>query len=62
MAAMQSQSVNPSAGSGDGNAATDSFKDGVIHAVRVEVIAFRKAGAMVMLNEKADAKSVMKAV
>ena len=26
--AMQSQSVNPSAGSGDGNAATDSFKEG----------------------------------
>ena len=31
-------SVNPSVGSGDGDAATDSFKDGVIHAVRVEVL------------------------
>ena len=30
MAAMQSQPVNPSVGSGDGDAATDSFKDGVI--------------------------------
>ena len=36
-------SVNPSVGSGDGDAVTDSFKDGVIHAVRVEVLAFRKA-------------------
>ena len=55
MAAMQAQSVNPSASSGGGNAATDSFKDGVVHAVRVEVLAFRKAGGMVMSNEKADA-------
>ena len=38
MAAMQSQLVNPSVGSGDGDAATDRFKDGVIHAVRVEVL------------------------
>ena len=62
MAAMQSQSVNPSASSGGGNAATDSFKDGVVHAVRVEVLAFSKAGGMVMFTEKADAKGVMKAV
>ena len=62
MAAMQSQSVNPSVGSDDGDAATNSFKDGVIHAVWVEVLAFRKAGGMVMFNEKADAKGVMKAV
>ena len=55
MAAMQSQSVNPSLGSGDGDAVTDSFKNGVIHAVRVEVLAFTKAGGMVMFNEKADA-------
>ena len=59
---MQSQSVNPSAGSGDGNATTDSFKDGVVHAVRVEVLAFRMAGGMVMFSEKEDAKGVMKAV
>jgi len=59
---MQSQSVNPSVGSDDGDAATNSFKDGVIHAVWVEVLAFRKAGGMVMFNEKADAKGVMKAV
>ena len=62
MVATQSQSVNPSVGSGDGDAATNSFKDGVIHAVWVEVLAFRKAGGMVMFNEKADAKGVMKAV
>ena len=31
-------SVNPSVGSGDGDAVTDSFKDGVIHAVWVEVL------------------------
>ena len=49
------KSVNPSVGSGDGDSATDNFKDGVIHAVRVEVLAFRKAGGMVMFNEKADA-------
>ena len=48
-------------GSGDGGAATDSFKDGIIHAVWVEVIAFSKAGGMVMFNEKTDAKCVMKA-
>ena len=62
MAAARSQSVNPSAGSGDGNEATNIFKGGVVHAVRVEVLAFRKAGGMVMFNEKADAKGVMKAV
>ena len=62
IAAMQSQSVNPSAGSVGGNAATDSFKDGVVNAVRVEVLAFRKAGGMVIFNENADAKGVMKAV
>ena len=62
MAAMQSQSVNPSAGSGDGNAATDSFKDGVVHAVQIEVLAFRRAGGMVTFNEKVDAKGVMKTV
>ena len=62
MVATQSQSVNPSVGSGDGDAATDSFKYGVIHALRVEVLAFRKVVAMVMFNEKADAKGVMKAV
>ena len=33
---MKSQSVNPSVGSGDGDALTDSFNNGVIHAVRVE--------------------------
>ena len=49
---MQSQSVNPSVGSGDGDAVTDSFEDGVIHAVWVEVLDFRKAGEMVMFNEK----------
>ena len=38
MAAMQPQSVNPSVGGGDGDAVTDSFKDGVIHAVWVEVL------------------------
>ena len=59
---LQSQSVNPSVGNGDGDAVTDSFKYGVIHAVWVEVLAFRKAGGMVMFNEKADAKGVMKAV
>ena len=59
---MQSQSANPSVGSGDGDAATDSYMGGVIHAVRVEVLAFRKAGGMVMFNEKADAKGVMEAV
>ena len=32
------KSVNPSVGSGDSDAATDSFKDGIIHAVRVEVL------------------------
>ena len=62
MAAKQSQSVKPLAGSGDGNSATDSFKGGVVHAVRFEVLAFRKAGGMVMFNEKADAKGVIKAV
>ena len=61
-AAIRCQSVNPSVGSGDGDAVTDSFEDGVIHAARVEVLAFRKAGGMVMFNEKADAKGVMKAV
>ena len=30
MPAMQPQSVNTSVGSGDGDAVTDSFKDGVI--------------------------------
>ena len=59
---MQSQSVNPSAGRGYGNAATDSFKDGVVHAVPVDVLAFRNTSGMVMFNEKADAESVMKAV
>ena len=54
MTAMQSQSVNPSVGSGDGDAVTDSVIDGVIHAVWVEVLAFRKASEMVMFNEKAD--------
>ena len=53
--------MNPSAGSRDGNAATDSFTDGVVHAVRVEVLAFRKVGGMLMLNETTDAKGVMKA-
>ena len=62
MAAVQSQSVNLSAGSGDGNAATDSFKDGVVHAVHVEVLALRRAGGMVMFSEKADAKGMMKTV
>ena len=52
----------PFRGSDDGDAATNRFKDGVIHAVWVEVLAFRKAGGMVMFNEKADAKGVMKAV
>ena len=47
--------------SGDGNMATDSFQDDVVHAVRVEVLAFRKAGGMLMLNYNADAKGVMKA-
>lgn len=41
--------------------ATDSFQDDVVHAVRVEVLAFRKAGGMLMLNYNADAKGVMKA-
>ena len=59
---MKSQSVNPSVGSGDGDAVTESFKDGVIEAVWVEVLAFMKAGGMVMFNEKAYAKGVMKAV
>ena len=59
---MQSQSVNPSAGRGYGNAATDSFKDGVVHAVPVDVLAFRNTSGMVMFNEKADAKGVMKTV
>ena len=62
MAAMKSQPANPSVGSGDGDAVTDSFKDGVIHALWVEVLVFRKAGGMVMFNEKADAKGVMKTV
>ena len=30
--------ILPLVGSGDGDAATDSFKDAVIHAVRVEVL------------------------
>ena len=47
---------------GDGDVVTDSFKDGVIHAVLVEVLAFKKAAGMVMFNEKADAEGVMKAV
>ena len=38
MAAMQSQSVNPSGGSGDVDAAADSFNDGVIHGEGVEVL------------------------
>ena len=62
MVATQSQSVNPSVGSGDGDAVTDSFKDGVIHARRVAVLGFRKADGMVIFNEKADAKSVMKSL
>ena len=49
-------------GSGDVDAVADSFVDGVLHAVWVEVLAFRKASDMVMFNEKADAKGVMKAV
>ena len=59
---MQPQSVKPSVGRGDGDAVTDSFKDVVIHAVWVEVLAFRKTGGVVMLNEMVDAKGVMKAV
>ena len=59
---MQSQSVHPSVVNGDGDVVTDSFKDGVIHAVLVEVLDFKKAAGMVMFNEKADAKGVMKAV
>eukprot|EP00904_Undaria_pinnatifida_P011808 jgi/Undpi1/7758/HiC_scaffold_23.g10231.m1 len=62
MAAMQSRSVNPPADSGDGNTATGSLKDGVVYAVRVELLAFRKVGGMLMFNEKADAKGVMRAV
>ena len=62
MPAMQPQSVNTSVGSGDGDAVTDSFKDGVIHARRVAVLGFRKADGMVIFNEKADAKSVMKSL
>ena len=54
--------MHPSVGSGNGDAATDSFKDDVIHALRVDVVAFRKAGGMVMSNEKTDDKGVMKAV
>ena len=61
-AQMQSQSVNPSEGSGDGDAATNSFMVGIIHAVRAEVLAFGMVGAMLMLNDKTDAKVVMKAV
>ena len=49
-------------GSGDVDAVADSFVDGVLHAVWVEVLAFRKASDMVMFNEKADAKGVIKAV
>ena len=38
IAAMQSQSVNPSVGSSDVDAAADSFNDGVIHGEGVEVL------------------------
>ena len=38
MAAMQSQSVNPSVGSGDVDAAAGSFNDVVIHGDQVEVL------------------------
>ena len=58
---MQSQSVNPSVGSSDGDAVTHSFEGSVTHTVWAEVLALRKAGGIVMFNEKADAKGVMKA-
>ena len=51
-----------SVGRSDGDAVTDSFKDGVIHTVWVDVLAFGKAIGMVMFDEKADAKGVIKAV
>ena len=38
IAAMQSQSVNPSVGSSDVDAAADSFNDGVVHGERDEVL------------------------
>lgn len=43
------------------DAASDSFKDGVFHAVRVEVLSFRQTDGMVMLDEKADDKGVVNA-
>ena len=58
----QSQSVNTPAGNSDGDAATDGFKDGVIHAVRLEVFSFRKAGGMVKFDERRGGKGVVKAV
>ena len=51
-----------SVGRSDGDAVTDSFKDGVIHTVWVDVLAFGKAIGMVMFDEKADAKGVITAV
>lgn len=43
-------------------AVTDTFEDGVVHAVWGEVLAFRKAGRMVMFDEEVGAKAMMKAV
>lgn len=62
MAATQCQPVNPSAGSGGGVAATNSFKESVLHAGGGEVLPSRKAREMMMMSEKAGAKGGMRAV
>ena len=59
---MQCQSAHSLVGICDGDVVTDSFKNGVIHAVGIEVLALKKVGGMAMFNEMADAKGVMKAV
>ena len=59
---MRSQSVNLSASNGDGDAAIDSLKNCVVHAVRVEMPSFRKSGSVLMFDEKKDTKGVATAV
>ena len=62
MAAIQSQSVNPSVGGGDGDA-FDRQLQGWRYSRRMSRGArFRKAGGMVMFNEESDAKCVKKSV
>ena len=50
--ALQPQAVHLPSGNSDGDAATDSFRDDHVHAVKIDLVSFGETGGRMVFDEK----------